>query len=138
MSDVANKSVVLNGNLKDLDYLNYYFAKTETRHGLWQVCIKDIAISFFEDINVIVQITTNLVIDQRIQNYKHETFNPIISTVLLKGKNGEKKLQQMEKTWFEVNKPDSEVKIFFKNAETNLIVNQNCSVFVSLLLKQIK
>ena len=138
MSDVVKKSVVLSANLKDVEYLNYNFAKTETRDGIWQVCVKDVAISFFEEVNLIVQISINLVIDQKLTNHRPETFNPVISTILIKGKVGEKKLLQIEQTWFEVNKPDSEIKIFLKNAESNEMINNNCVVFVSLLLKRIR
>ena len=138
MSDVAKKCIVLNANLKDVEYLNYNFAKSETRHGLWQVCVKDVAISFAEEINSIAQISSNLVIDQRLRNYTPETFNTVIATILIKGKIGEKKFQQIDQTWFEVNKSDSEVKLFFIDAESNERIKTNCKVFVSLLLKRIR
>jgi hypothetical protein len=89
-------------------------------------------------VNIIAQVSCNLVKDLRLNNYKHETFNPPISTLLIKGKKDEKKLQQIEQTWFEVNSPNSEVKFFFTNAETNLRIKNNCLVFVTCLLQQIK
>ena len=138
MSDVPIKSVVLNGNLKDNNYLSYNLANSETRHGLWQVAVKDITIAIYSEINVIGQISTNLIRDLRIRHNKTETFNPIISTVLLKGKNGDKKLQQFELVWFQITSSDTEIKIYITNAETNTIINADCAFFITLLLQQIK
>jgi hypothetical protein len=79
-----------------------------------------------------------LIKDLRLKNYQHETYNPVISTTLIKGKKDEKKLQQMEQTWFLVNSSDSEIKLFFTNAESNIKIKHNCVLFVTVLLRQVK
>ena len=134
------KSLSEHGNLYDYkqQYLNYEFANNETRNGLWQMCIKDVAYAAFEETNLIVQLSTNLIKDLRIRNNKPETFKPIVGSFLLKAKVGEKKLFQFEPCWFEINSSDTELKIFCTDAESGLTVANNCDLHLTVLLRQVK
>jgi len=137
MSEVQIKSFVLQGNLST-SYLNYEFANNETINGLWQMCIKDIAYSAVEDLNSIVRLSCNLVKDLRVENYRKETYNPVIATFLLKAKPTEKKIFQFEPFWFQINCANSELKLHFMDAESNLEISKDCKIFLTVLLKQIK
>ena len=138
MSDVPIKSFVLEGSLNLETFLDYQFANNETRNGLWHMCVRDIAYTAVEELNLIVRLSTNLVKDFRLKNNRRETYNPAIATFLLKAKPTKKKIFQLEPIWFEINCANSELKLYFTNAETNIVCSNNCKVFVTILMQQIK
>jgi hypothetical protein len=138
MSDAPIKSFFLSGNLNSIEHLSYQFASSETRNGLWQMCIKSVAFRSNEDLNNIVALSTNLVQDLRIQGYQRETYYPVINTFLLKGKPNETKIVQFEKLWFQINYSNSNLKIFLTDVERNEKVSCQCNIYATILLQQIK
>ena len=140
MSDIPITSYSLSQLLQTSSVLQLQFVQSETKSGLWQTCIKDVTIIFNEEINLIASIETNLVKGMKYKSESGgiESYNPAICSFALKGKTNEKKLIQLEKCWFQVNSPSSEIKLFIREKETENLIRQNCKLFVTVLMQRIK
>ena len=140
MSDIPLRTFSLKANIPNSSILKTQFVQSETKSGLWQICIKDIAIIFKADINIISAIQCNLVKDLKFKNETGglESYNPTIGVFPLKGKLNEKKLIQFEKCWFQINAPNSELKLYVTNVETETSIDSDCELYVTVLMQRIK
>jgi hypothetical protein len=140
MSDIPIRSITLKGNFEQNGTLTFQLVHQETITGLWRISVKDIAISFKSDVNVIAEIQCNLVKDLKFDNTTSRVINysPNIAMFVFKGKIGEKKNYQAERCWFEINAPNDELKITFVDAETNNRLDFNSLIFITILLQRIK
>jgi hypothetical protein len=140
MNDLSIKSVSLKGNLSDPRCTLSYSLGNDSKNSIFQLCIKDIAFENKSNNNIssLAQVKCNLVKDLRQFDYSTQSFLPTIASVLFKVTPTEKKITYFEKTWFLVNSQDDVIKISFTNPSTELPLNENCDVFVTVLLKQLK
>ena len=145
MSDAPINAFVLKGNLKNDDYLQYTFVNNECRLGLWKLCILNVGYDcLFEKrilptVNEFVQISTNLVRGHQIRNDVVENYNLPMAHFLLKGTKNEKKIVNFDKTWFYINSPGDQLKLFFSNQLTEAkTLSLNIDIFVTVLIQQIK
>ena len=140
MSDIPIRAISLKQNLQTGSILKAQFVQSETKSGLWQICVRDISIIFNSDINIIAEIQCNLVKDLKFNNLSSglQSYNPTISTFLMKGKANEKKFFQIEKCWFQVNAPNSKLKLYFRDAETEILINNDCKIIITILIQRIK
>jgi hypothetical protein len=139
MSDIPIRAIFLQTDLST-NNLMIQLANNETKTGLWQICVKDIAISFKEDHNQIGQIECNLVKDLKvnINNAQVQSYNPAICTFLIKGKLDEKKIFQFDKCWFQINAPNTEIKLNIRDAETKILITGQTTFFITILIQRIK
>ncbi len=140
MSDLPIKSIVLKGNLRDTDCTLNYVLSTDDKNGLFQVCVKDILYQNKSNgnISIFAQMKCNLVKDLRQFQHSTQSYLPSIANILFKASPTEKKIVNYEKTWFYVNAPNDVIKISFVDPATELSLNINCEVFVTVLLRQRK
>jgi hypothetical protein len=140
MSDIPLRTFSLKANIPNSSILKTQFVQSETKSGLWQICIKDIAIIFKADINIISAIQCNLVKDLKFKNETGglESYNPTIGVFPLKGKLNEKKLIQFEKCWFLINAPNSELKLYVTDLESEASLDSNCDLYITVLMQRIK
>jgi hypothetical protein len=140
MSDIPIRSFTLKQQLQTSSVLRYQLVQSETKSGLWQICIKDIAIIFYSDVNLIAYIESNLVKDLKYNNASGglQSYHPKICSFALKGKVNEKKLIQLEKNWFQVNAPNSDLKLYIRDVESDDLIIVNCELVVTVLMQRIK
>ena len=140
MSDIPIRSFLLKQNLQTASVLKAQFVQSETKSGLWQICVQSISIIFKEDINFIATLQCNLIKDLKYHNESGaiQSFNPYICCFPLKGKINEKKLIPFEKCWFQINAPSSDLKIYVRDIETETLLTQKCELFVNVFLQRIK
>ena len=148
MSDAPIKTYVLRGNLTKLtngNCLVYNFANHECRLGLWKICVLNVGYEILVDrkvtptVNELVQISSNFVRDHRFNNSIVENYSPSLADIPLKGNKQEKKIIVIDKTWFYVNCPGDQLKLFFSNSlNGNAIPSMNINLFVTILLQQVQ
>jgi hypothetical protein len=142
MDNFPIKSFILKGNLNVLkSNLTYNLLNVQSvslKKNLWELCIKDVAFENKTNANIsqFVHIHCNLVHDLRLQEFKTQNYLPSIASVLFKATNREKKIVYFEKTWFEVNTPNDEIRLIFRDAMNETDILTNCDVVVTVLMRQ--
>jgi len=140
MSDIPIRAFSLKQKLQTVSILQEQFVQSETKSGLWQICIKDISIVFNTDLNLIAYIESNLVKDLKYNSASGglQSYHPTICSFALKGKKNEKKIILLEKSWFQVNAPNSDLKLYIRNLENQNLISEDCDLFVTVLMQRIK
>ena len=140
MSDIPIRSFLLKQNLETASVLTTEFVQSETKSGLWQICVQSISIIFKEDVNLIATLQCNLIKDLKYQRASGgiQSYNPNIICFPMKGKTNEKKLISFEKNWFQINAPSSDLKLYVRDIESENLVTQKCDLFVNVFLQRIK
>jgi hypothetical protein len=137
----AIKNIVISAHLPELQdkFLSYDISR-EIKYGLWQIAIRDLIVTNFEseDLNDIIQISSNFVTDVQVKDGKRIGFFPVLSSFVLDNKSRETKLFRADQTWFECNRTEEVLEIFFFNAESQKIYKKDCKIFLSILLQKIK
>ena len=144
MDDFPIRSVILKGNLITLNStLTYNLLNVQavaSKKHVWEICVKEIGYENKTNASIsqFAQIQCNLIHDIRLHDFKTQSYLPSIACLLLKAANREKKIVYFEKTWFEVNTPNDEIRLTFKDITTEREITTNCDIFVTLLMRQKK
>ncbi len=147
MSDAPIRTYAVRGNLSQLangNCLEYNFANSECRIGLWKICVLNVGYEILVEkkesvVNELVQISSNFVKDHRFSNFIIENYSPSLADFLMKGNKPEKKLITFEKTWFYVNCAGDQLKLFFSNSlNGNSIPSLNVNILITILLQQVR
>jgi hypothetical protein len=138
------KSVVLKGNLNTsnstLSYNLINVHSAACKKNIWEICVKEVGYHNKSNatISQFAQIQCNLVHDLRLKDLQTQNYLPSIASVLIKATNQERKIVYFEKTWFEINTPNDEIRLTFKDVISEREILLNCDVFVTLLIRQKK
>jgi hypothetical protein len=132
MSDAPIKTYFMYGNLNTGGSLSKAICEQSTNItiGLWNICVDSICVDCKDQNGFFCAISCNLVKDKQLNTI----INPRIATVFLKGR----KIIYLEKTWFTINNPSLEIKIFFTNIQTNEMISIDCDLNINILLQRVK
>lgn len=136
-------SVLLSGNLKKTNELKLRLPFEDILSNLWQISLNEIAISYKGTANILCGISCNFVNDITYNKVNQITnYSPILWQILFKGKNLEKQINRLEKSWFYLTSAKDELVLTFHLFSEGVVsdkpLNLDCDVFATLLLQRVK
>lgn len=131
------KSLIINGSLTNGE-INYQLSDTSLENGSWFIWLKSIIIQKDKGGEIEpIFISSNLVTDIRLKNYKKSFFQPCLAMFLTNENDFFQK--DFDEIWFEVNNPNQRGLVVLQfNDQEDVLVSKKFNVHVQVVLKQLK
>lgn len=134
-------SYSLTGTLNEESSMKYTFVNNESV-GLWQICVRDISLTSYENSSEFVHISVNIVKDKKYIKGSITTYQPSIASFFLQSKkvtrqNIAKSFHTFDLLWFQCNFPSEYLQVFFLN-ETNQKLNVGTTYQITFLMQRIQ